>query len=57
MEKTIEGILEWRRHLPSYKLPVEDVKAIDWLVGEVVRYLKDQERYSCETCPQKCEGH
>ena len=47
MEKTVEGILEWRRHLPQYKLPVSDVKAIDYLVGEVIRYKKDPEKYCC----------
>jgi len=57
MEKTVEGILEWRRHLPQYKLPVTDVKAIDWLAGEVIRCLKDPERCSCQTCPPKSEGH
>jgi hypothetical protein len=29
------------------------VKAIDWLVGEVMRYKKDPEKYCCSSGPPK----
>ena len=55
MDMTIKEMREWRRYLPQFRLDIGDVKVIDWLVGEVMRYKKDPEKYFCPSGPSKGE--
>ena len=55
MDMSVKELYEWRRYLPQFRLDIRDVKVIDWLVSEVMRYKKDPEKYYCPSGPPKGE--